>query len=121
MSDSNQSGLSDNALGALAYFSFVPAFFFLAVAPYNRKPIVRFHAWQSLILDVFVAIIWWLLGFGPEIFALNGTALLIYEWARIAFLVAVALLLIGLILSALSGKSAKLPLLGAWSERQSNR
>ena len=47
-------GLSDTAAGALAYVTFIPAIIFLVVAPYNTKPFIRFHAFQSIGL----AIVW---------------------------------------------------------------
>jgi uncharacterized membrane protein len=52
MPEPNQTGLSDNAAGALAYFTFIPAIIFLVVAPYNTNPYVRFHSWQSLLLNI---------------------------------------------------------------------
>ena len=47
-----QSGLSDNGAGALAYITFIPAIIFLVMPPYNQSPYVRFHAWQSILLNV---------------------------------------------------------------------
>ena len=52
MPDPKNSGLSDNSLGAIAYITVVPAIFFLAIAPYNKRAYVRFHAWQSVVLSV---------------------------------------------------------------------
>ena len=46
------SGLSDNAAGAIAYLTIIPAIIFLVLEPYNRRPFVRFHAFQSLALAV---------------------------------------------------------------------
>ena len=43
-----QSGLSDNAASGLAYITIIPAIIFLVVAPYNQKPEIRFHCWQSI-------------------------------------------------------------------------
>ena len=45
-------GLSDNAAGAIAYITIIPAIIFLVVEPYNKSPFVRFHAWQSICLNV---------------------------------------------------------------------
>ena len=54
MADSNAaggtSGLTDNAAGAIAYFTFIPAVLFLVTEPYNKSSYVRFHAWQSILL-----------------------------------------------------------------------
>ena len=46
-------GLSDNAAGAIAYITIIPAIIFLVMPPYNQSPTVRFHAWQSIFLNVF--------------------------------------------------------------------
>ena len=63
MSNPKGSGLSDNSIGALAYFTPVPAFFFLAIRRYNKRPYVRFHAWQSLVFSAFVFIFGFILSF----------------------------------------------------------
>ena len=47
-----QSGLSDNAAGALAYITIIPSIIFLLVEPYNKNPYVRFHAWQNIFLSI---------------------------------------------------------------------
>ena len=52
MRASTQSGLSENAAGAIAYITFIPAIVFLMMPPYNGSSYVRFHAWQSLFLCV---------------------------------------------------------------------
>jgi uncharacterized membrane protein len=41
-------GLSDTAAGTIAYITWIPALIFLLIAPYNRKPSVKFHAIQEL-------------------------------------------------------------------------
>ena len=52
MSEATPTGLSDNAAGALAYITIVPAIVFLVMPPYNSSSYVRFHAWQSILLNV---------------------------------------------------------------------
>ena len=47
-----QSGLSDNAAGALAYVTVIPAIIFLVAEPYNRNPYIKFHAWQNIFLSI---------------------------------------------------------------------
>jgi uncharacterized membrane protein len=42
-------GLGDRLVGALAYFSLVPALVFLFMKPYQSRRFVRFHAWQSVL------------------------------------------------------------------------
>jgi uncharacterized membrane protein len=57
MTDSNPSGLSDNAAGGLAYLTIIPAIVFLIVEPFKRSSYVRFHAWQSILFFVAWALI----------------------------------------------------------------
>ncbi len=46
-------GLSDNAASALCYLlGFITGILFLVMAPYNTKPNVKFHAWQSILFSV---------------------------------------------------------------------
>jgi uncharacterized membrane protein len=47
-----ESGLSDNAAGALAYITIIPAILFLVLEPYSKRPFVRFHAFQSIGLAI---------------------------------------------------------------------
>ena len=54
MPNPKEPGLSDNSIGALAYFTPIPAIFFLAIRRYNKRPYVRFHSWQSLIFSALV-------------------------------------------------------------------
>jgi uncharacterized membrane protein len=43
-------GLSGNVAAGLAYFTVIPAVFFLLLEQYRNKPLVRFHSWQSIFL-----------------------------------------------------------------------
>ena len=47
-----QAGLSNEAAGALAYVTIVPAIIFLLIEPYNKNSSVRFHSWQSIFLGI---------------------------------------------------------------------
>ena len=50
---SADAGLSPTVAATLAYIPiFVPAILFLVWAPYSRDKAVRFHAWQSLFLQI---------------------------------------------------------------------
>jgi uncharacterized membrane protein len=51
---SEQAGLSENAAGAIAYITIIPAIVFLVMEPYNRSAYVKFHAWQSIFLGIAV-------------------------------------------------------------------
>jgi uncharacterized membrane protein len=105
-----QAGLSDNAAGALAYVTIIPAIVFLVVEPYNRNSYVRFHAWQSIFLGIAAIAVNTVLSVIP-----------IVGWVLIPF-VGLGFLVVWVIalLQALKGKRFKLPLLGEYAEKQAN-
>ena len=101
-------GLSDNAAGALAYVTFIPAVIFLVVAPYNQKPFVKFHAFQSLGL----AVTGFVLGFINIIPILGQIIFLIG-------LLALFVLWVLCVLKASQGNAFKLPVIGNFAAQQS--
>jgi uncharacterized membrane protein len=119
MSEPKQSTFSDNAAGAIAYITFLPAVAFLILVPYKKSPFVRFHAWQSVYLN-FVALIlsYLLLSYILPWCGAPGAFLAV----PITWLIAIFWLLVWAFcaLSAFSGKRIKLPILGALAERQAN-
>lgn len=102
-----QSGLSDNAAGALAYVTVIPAIIFLLVEPYNKNPYIKFHAWQNIFLAI-------------ALFAISVIAIIpILGW--LIALIGVPVLLIAWIIclvNALQGKRFKLPFIGNLAEKQ---
>jgi uncharacterized membrane protein len=116
-SDQKKSGFSENSLGAIAYITVVPAIFFLAVPPYNKNANVRYNAWQSILLFAVAFILCIVLSFIPMVNTylesmvyLSLYSLVCFIWILVSVWCAVA---------TLFGKRIKLPLLGAWAERQS--
>jgi uncharacterized membrane protein len=103
-----QSGLSDNAAGALAYVTIIPAIIFLVVEPYNKNSFVRFHAWQSIFLGIAAVAIDIVLSVIPII------GWIIIPFFMIAFLVIWVLVLI----KASKGQRYKLPVIGKFAEQQ---
>ena len=57
MADNLKTSVSDNAAGAVAYITLFPALIFLFLPPYNKSSYIRFHAWQSIILDILLGLI----------------------------------------------------------------
>lgn len=104
-----QSGLSDNAAGALAYVTIIPAIVFLVVEPYNRNSYVRFHAWQSIFLGIAAFAVDTVLSFIPIL----GWFVLL-PLAMIGFLV----IWIMAIMKALKGERWKIPVIGKYAEQQ---
>jgi uncharacterized membrane protein len=122
LSNPQKSGLSDNFIGAVAYFTPIPAFFFLAIRRYNKRPYVRFHAWQSIVFSAFVFIFCCVLDFilpftkflGPRV--LTGLMCLVCLVGLVVFL-----LWLWCVVSALNGKRCKLPIIGDWADEQAYR
>ena len=62
-------GMADNAASALCYvLGFITGILFLVLAPYNQNRTVRFHAFQSIFLNVGLFVVAIALG----IFAVNA-------------------------------------------------
>jgi uncharacterized membrane protein len=103
-----QSGLSDNAAGALAYVTIIPAIIFLIVEPYNKNSYIRFHSWQSIFLGIAFVAIHIVLGIIPLI------GWLVLMLLDLGFLV----LWIVVILKALKGERFRLPVIGKYAAQQ---
>ena len=122
MSSPKESGLSDNFIGAVAYLTPFPAFYFLAIRRYNKRPYVRFHAWQSLVFSAFLVIFYFLFVFILPLVKLLGHPAYVGLMV-LTGLVALAAFVawIWCLISALNGKCFKLPLLGDWADEQAYR
>jgi uncharacterized membrane protein len=108
MPDTTQAGLSENAAGALAYVTIIPAIVFLVMEPYNRSPYVKFHAWQCIFLAIACFAIEIVLGIIPFL-----------GWIIIPFfLLAVLALVIFVAVKAYGGQRISLPVIGPLAAKQ---
>jgi len=114
-----KSGLSDNTIGAIAYLSPGPAFFFLAIRRYNKRPYVRFHAWQSIVFDAFVFLFALALKLALPFSKFLGPRVLLGIGCLVSLVV--FLLWLWCVVGALNGKRCKLPVIGAWADEQAYR
>jgi uncharacterized membrane protein len=56
-------GMEDNVASALCYLAgWITGVIFLVIAPYNQNKTIRFHAFQSIFLNVAIIPIWIVLG-----------------------------------------------------------
>jgi uncharacterized membrane protein len=101
-------GLTDTAASALAYVTFIPAIIFLVLAPYNEKPMIKFHAYQELGLTV-VLICLHVIAIIPVL------GWFIYIVGSIALLVVWILCIV----KASQGGAFKLPVIGKFAAEQS--
>jgi uncharacterized membrane protein len=108
------SGLTDNVVGMLAYFTIIPAIIFLVIEPYSKIRFVRFHAWQSIFFNV----AWWILWIGLRIVVhipfLGFLTLLIWPLVGLGGFI----IWIILVLKANQGQMFKLPVIGDLAEKQ---
>ncbi len=114
-----KSGLSDNSIAAMAYITPAPAFFFLAIRRYNKRPYVRFHSWQSLLFHAFAFLCFYVLYLVMPLARFLGPRALLGLWC-VAFLAAF-LLWLWCVVYALNGKRCKLPIIGNWADEQAYR
>jgi uncharacterized membrane protein len=122
MPNPKEPGLSDNSIGALAYFTPIPAIFFLAIRRYNKRPYVRFHSWQSLIFSALVFLYSCTVDFVlPSIAPLAPHLLMGLGWLAILVWIAIFLVWLWCVISALNGKRCKLPIIGKWADEQAYR
>lgn len=122
MSGTTQPGLSDNAAGAIAYITIVPAIVFLVLPPYNASPYVRFHAWQSILLNAAAFIIDVAVGFVltlTVIFAHFGYFGLHMIWPLVDLVWLATWILC--VVKAVNGQRFKLPIIGALAEQLANK
>jgi uncharacterized membrane protein len=104
-------GMSETAICGLSYVTFIPAIIFLATAPYNQNPKVRFHAWQSIFLAigwVCVAVVATVLAVIP----LLGVLIDMLVW--LGFVVLWLIVMI----NAFMGKTIKIPVIAGFAEKQ---
>jgi uncharacterized membrane protein len=105
------SGLSDNLAAALAYVTVIPAIIFLVLEPYNRIPLVRFHAFQCI-------------GLAVVAFVLRlGLMFMTFSWMLYSLLSSVVGLVIFIawlvaIIKVYKGEFYKLPIIGDFAEKQ---
>ncbi|MBI3695620.1 MAG: hypothetical protein HY238_12375 [Acidobacteria bacterium] len=108
--------MTDNVAGALCYvLGLLTGVVFLVLEPYNRNPVVRFHAFQSIFLHVALIAVWILLtvlGAALSILSL----LLIPVWILLGF--GSFVLWIMLLIKTFNGSKMVLPIVGPLAEKQ---
>jgi uncharacterized membrane protein len=106
--------MTDNVAGGLCYLvGLITGIIFLVLAPYNKNPVIRFHAFQSIFLNVAWIVI---------AFALNMVLVMMHLWSMLflSSLVGLAFFVLWLILliQTFQGKMIVLPLIGPIAQQQ---
>ncbi|MGA8089194.1 MAG: hypothetical protein WCA10_18115 [Terracidiphilus sp.] len=115
MTVATRSGISDNAAGAISYFTFLPAIAFLLLPNYKSSAYIRFHAWQSVLLCITAFIFDIVLGSIALLTLFLGTVTLAYILRALSLLWLVVWLVC--VIQAATGKRFRIPLLGSIAEK----
>ncbi len=108
-------------MGALAYFTLVPAILFLVVPATKNRRFVRFHSWQSVFftgLTLILALALRLLFVILSILPVLGS-LVAWLSAGLGFLAIIVLWAV-LVTKASQGQGFELPWIGAWAAHLAN-
>ena len=113
-------GMTDNLAGALCYLvGFITGILFLVLAPYNQNRLIRFHAFQSIFLNiafVVLEIIIGILGFVFRVIPVLGILLM----SVLYFCVGIGALVVWLYMmfKTYNGEKVLLPVIGPMAEKQ---
>ncbi len=104
-------GLAENVASALCYvLGLITGILFLILTPYSKNPVIRFHAFQSIFLNVACIV-------GSIV--LNLVFVMIHLWA-LTPLVSLAILgvFVYMVVMAYQGKTIVLPVIGPLAQQQ---
>jgi len=110
-------GMSDNIASALCYvLGLLSGIFFLVVAPYNQNRLVRFHAFQSILLNLAVVVCWFVfvIAFGILHFVGLFFGLFIYPLLGLGYFI----LWLYMMFTAYQGRTVVLPVIGPIAQQQ---
>jgi len=112
--------IEENVVAALCYLvGVLTGILFLVLEPYNRNPVIRFHAFQS----IFAWIAAMLIGMALNIFSYSIAALPFVGWIVdillwLAFTLGALVLWLFLMYKAYNKERFVLPVIGVWAEKQ---
>ncbi len=116
---SASSGLSDTAAAALAYVTIIPAIIFLVLEPYNKKPFIRFHSFQSIGLAVVWIAVWIAVMIVHTILHFIPLIGLLFVFVDLAVAAVFFIAWLMCIIKASQGQWFKLPVIGDFALKQS--
>lgn len=103
--------MDDNVASALCYLlGLLTGILFLILAPYNKNPAIRFHAFQSIFLNV-----------ACVVFSIAGNIVLdmLHLWFLVPLIsLAILVIFIYLLVMAFQGKTIVLPVIGPIAQQQ---
>lgn len=115
-------GMTDNVAGALCYlFGLITGILFLVLAPYNQNRNIKFHAFQSIFLNVGWFVVWIAIAFvsiALHVIPILGAVLagVLYFALSIGALI----LWLYMMFKTYNGAKVVLPVVGPMAEKQAN-
>jgi uncharacterized membrane protein len=103
--------MADNVASTLCYLlGLITGIIFLVLTPYNKNPVIRFHAFQSIFLNV-VCIV--------ASIVLNIVLVMLHLWALTPLVsLGILALFIFMMVMAYQGKTIVLPVIGPIAQQQ---
>lgn len=113
-------GMTDNMAGALCYlFGFITGILFLVLAPYNQNREIRFHAFQSIFLNIAWIIIWIVIGMVTLAFrVIPFLGIFISAVLHLAIGIGGLILWLYMMFKTYNGQKVVLPVVGPMAEKQ---
>jgi len=112
--------IDENVVAALCYLvGVLTGILFLVIEPYNRNPVIRFHAFQSIFAWIAAIVVGMVLSTISYVFvAVPFIGWIIYILLWTAFSLGVLGLWLFLMYKAYNKERFVLPVIGAWAEKQ---
>ena len=119
-SASGPAAIEENIAAALCYLvGVLTGVLFLVLEPYNRNPVIRFHAFQSIFAWIAAVVVGMVLSTVSYVFvAVPFIGWIIYILLWTAFSLGVLALWLFLMYKAYNKERLVLPVIGAWAEKQ---
>ncbi len=114
------SGMDDPIVGLLCYLGgFITGIIFLVIEPYNRKPNIRFHAFQSIFYNVALFVLMIVLGIVSFTLSFIGLGNIFFLLTNVIWIGAFILWIL-LMVWGYQNKKVKLPIIGNIAEKQAS-
>ena len=112
--------MADNMAGALCYlFGFITGILFLVLAPYNQDRNIRFHAFQSIFLNIAWVALWIVFGIVTLFFNfIPFIGVFVSLTLRFALGLGGFIVWIYMMFKTYNGERIVLPIVGAMAEKQ---
>jgi uncharacterized membrane protein len=113
-------GMTDNLAGALCYLvGFITGILFLVLAPYNQNREIRFHAFQSIFLNIAWVAVWIVIMFITIMFrAIPFLGLFISALLHFAVGLGGFIVWLYMMFKTYNGEKIVLPVIGPMAEKQ---